>query len=192
MPKGRALAGTELSALVATCESSPGPIGIRDAALFCVLYSAGLRRSEIVALQVADYRRLDASLTIRHGKGNKARITYLADFARDRLEQWLALRPIVDGPIFLRIHRSGAISDSGLTDQAVRQILTRRCAEAGVAACSPHDFRRTMISDLLDSNVDISTVQGLAGHANVSTTAKYDRRGEATKRSAAQRLRLGR
>ncbi|MEK6208567.1 MAG: site-specific integrase [Chloroflexota bacterium] len=71
-----------------------------------------------------------------------------------------------------------------LTDQAIYGVMRRRAADAGVARFSPHDCRRTFVGDLLDSGVDLVTVKGMAGHASVQTTARYDRRGEAAKRKA--------
>jgi integrase len=188
LPRGRALSHGDLSALIAVCAKDSRPSGIRDAAMIALLYIAGLRRSEAVHLTLADYERESGGLTIRKAKGNKTRIVYIANGAIKALDAWIAVRGDEPGPLFFPVTRYGVIATHEMTDQSVMMALRRRAKQAGVAPFTPHDLRRTMISDLLDAGVDIVTVQKLAGHSQVQTTAKYDRRGEEVKRIAAELL----
>ncbi len=71
------------------------------------------------------------------------------------------------------------MAPKGITASAVYRVIARRAAAAGVADLSPHGFRRTFVGDLLEQGHDRSTVQRRAGHAAPTTTARYDRRGEA-------------
>lgn len=192
VPKGRSLAPGEIRALFTTCAHDPKPCGIRDAALVAVLYGGGLRRAEVVALEVRNYDPAQGDLVVR-GKGRKERRVYLQPAARAALDAWLELRTaglsgVTSGALFLPMTKSGRITLRRLTEQAIWAILEKRRVMAGIAPFSPHDVRRTFIGDLLDAGADISSVQQLAGHANVQTTARYDRRGEWVRREAAELL----
>ena len=145
LPKSRALAGGELRALLSVCANDvydvykdangalgPRPAGVRDAAILCVLYGGGLRRSEIIGLDVADYEVQSGALTVQRGKGGKARITYLPSGGQSRLNRWLELRAqkglTDEEPLFHPIHRSGKIFEGRMTDQAILALLQRRAS----------------------------------------------------------------
>ena len=98
------------------------------------------------------------------------------------------MRGDAPGALFTHIGKGGKLTHKGMTAQAVYYVLSERAEAAGVRAFSPHDMRRTFAGDMLDAGVDISTVQKLMGHSNVTTTAGYDRRGERAKKDAAKRL----
>ncbi len=183
VPAGRSIPSGEIAALLATCEDNPP--GVRDAAIIALLYAGGLRRAELVALDLGDYDASSGALRVR-GKGRKERLTPVANGAARALGDWLAVRGAAPGALF---HSLGNRSKGArMTTQAVYYMLRKRAELAGVPELSPHDFRRTFVGDLLDAGADISTVQRLAGHANVTTTARYDRRGDAAKRKAVELL----
>lgn len=89
---GRALSIGEVQALFHVCAQDESVKGIRDAALIAVLYSAGLRRSEVVALDLSDWNEMDSCLIVRSGKGDKDRTNYLDDGATAALTVWLRWR----------------------------------------------------------------------------------------------------
>jgi integrase len=124
---------------------------------------------------------------VRSGKGGKDRTVYLPDGVLPIIEDWLEIRGREAGALICHINKSGAVTLRQLTPQAVLFILEKRGAEAGVTNFSAHDFRRTFISELLDST-DIVTVQKLAGHASPELTSRYDRRGEEVQQRAVQAI----
>lgn len=181
---GAELTSGELGALMTDCNNDPSPAGVRDAAIIAIMYAAGLRRHEVTALQLANYDQASGRLVVL-GKGNKERTAYLTNGAAEALGDWLAIRGSDSGALFWRLTQRGALVPGQLTTQAIYKILAKRAARAGVKAFSPHDLRRTFISDLLDAGADIATIARMAGHASVVTTQRYDRRPEATKKKAA-------
>jgi integrase/recombinase XerD len=187
LPRGRALTAGELTAIFRAC--ADGTVaGTRDAALIATLYAAGLRRSEVVALDLEDYDAPSSAVTVRRGKGAKDRMTYVSNGAADAVTDWIVARTTEAGPLFGPVDKSDQPTLRRMTGQAVLYILRRRAKEANVPRCSPHDLRRTFISDLLGAGADISAVRALAGHSSVATTMIYDRRGEEAKVKAAALL----
>ena len=185
LPRGRCLEAGELRALFQTCASDASPAGRRDAALIAVAYGCGLRRSELVSLELADYQPENGELKILHGKGRKERSVYVAGGTQDALNSWISTRGHEPGPLFNPVVKSGKITIRHMSDQAVLSALAKRRKQAGVRNFSPHDMRRSFASDLLDAGGDIAVVQRLMGHSSPTVTARYDRRGERAKQRAA-------
>jgi integrase/recombinase XerD len=187
-PAGRALDSAEMTALFKACDGAT-LAGARDAAIIALLYGAGLRRAEVVTIQRSDLDLATGAIRIL-GKGNKERNVYATNGSLRALRAWMAKRGDAQGALFCAVNKGDRASGNGMTDKAVALILARLAERASVAACSPHDMRRTFISDLLDAGGDIATVQRLAGHAQVTTTQRYDRRGERAKLRTAELLRV--
>ncbi|WP_097650907.1 tyrosine-type recombinase/integrase [Candidatus Chloroploca asiatica] len=185
-PTGRVITPSEVRALLRACADDPSPLGRRDAAVLALIRGTGLRRAEVAALNLEAYHRETGELLVRGGKGNKDRRVWAPSGTRAALEVWLGVRGTHPGAMFIRAYKGGRFSTQRITAEAVALILTNRAQEAGIPACTPHDMRRTYISELLDAGIDLATVQQLVGHAQVTTTASYDRRGEAAKRKAVE------
>jgi site-specific recombinase XerD len=186
--RGRALTSSQITALQSACSRDPTAAGVRDAAIIGVLYGTGLRRAEIVKLDCSHYKQDANELTVISGKGGKDRLVYVPDGVVDAIKDWLRLRGSDAGPLFCHVNKAGRVSARRLSGQGIWHILRKRGSEAGVESFSPHDLRRSFITDLLTDGADIFVVQQLAGHSDPKTTMRYDRRGEVAKRTAARKL----
>ena len=206
---GRCLAAAEVSALYRSAATDPNAArGARNAAALALCHGGGLRRSEAVAVHVSDVSEDDAgrlSVRVTKAKGRRVRVVPLPDGAAHYVRAWLALRGNAGGPLLLGVTKAGAVvtppagacrhcgrrhtSVQALALALVGGTANGRSYEglaqrARVGAFGTHDLRRTFVTALLDSGADPVTVARLAGHASVTTTQGYDRRGAEAKRAA--------
>lgn len=150
-----------------------GPSGLRDRAILELLYATGARVSELVGLDLRDFDASSGQIRVT-GKGDKQRILPLHREAVFRLQGYLASgRPSMHpGPgeeaVFL--NRTG----TRLTDGGIRRMLARHLDALGAATgVTPHTFRHTFATHMLEAGADLRTVQDLLGHVALSTTQIY-------------------
>ena len=140
-------------------------------------------------LDVDDVDLDDGSILVE-GKRRKQRTVYLTESGAVYIRRWLDVRGGAAGPLFNPVRQNGEIPVKRLGGESITYILKRRQEQAEVERFSPHDVRRSTVTALLEAGADVFTVQRLAGHADASTTARYDRRGESAKRKAAECLEI--
>lgn len=211
LPTGRELENEEIRGLIDAClndEDNP-TLGTRDAAIISLMYSSGLRRAEVVSLDLEDVDLNKGTLRVI-GKRNKERYAFLAKGALLALQKWLNKRGNLAGPLFYSVNKGGKIVRmrkerltseekaqgkrskriiARLTDQTIYHVIDKRAEEAGlVKKTTPHDMRRTFVSDLLSLGVDLATVSKMAGHEDTNTTRRYDRRPDKVMQEAVDRL----
>ncbi|HAQ57050.1 MAG TPA: tyrosine recombinase XerC [Acholeplasmatales bacterium] len=150
--------------------------GRRDAAMFELLYGSGIRVGELVGLKTTDLDFGTKTLLV-HGKGSKDRYVPMHDGSIDKLKNYLVLvRPVFRTRTVAIDDHSLFVNFKGgpLTDRGVRDILTKELErQASTLQMSPHAFRHSFATHLLDHGVDLRTVQELLGHASLSTTQIY-------------------
>ena len=155
--------------------SAPDPatlLGARDRAILETIYSAGLRISELVALNVEDLDEFGGALRIR-GKGKKERLAPLGGCAVAALKAYLQMRSDatdreLSGALF--VNRNG----QRLTGRSIRRKLDKYLQAAGISASvSPHVLRHSFATHMLDAGADLRSVQEMLGHESVSTTQIY-------------------
>lgn len=154
----------------------------RDYCILCIFLNCGLRISELVGLNISDYRGENLRVV---GKGNKERTVYLNDACRDAIDNYLAVRKLLVPPrvtaMFLSNRRTRISCDS------VQVMVKKNLTKAGLDASlySTHKLRHTAATLMLQNGVDVRTLQEVLGHENLNTTQIYTHVDNAELRTAA-------
>jgi site-specific recombinase XerD len=153
------------------------PQGLRDRAMLELLFSSGLRVSELVALDREHINLKRREFMVR-GKGQKDRPIFISPAAADWISRYLEARQDTTRPLFVRYSGSKKVDLSGnyhrLTARSVQRMVARYAKLAGITKhVSPHTLRHSFATDLLMNGADLRSVQALLGHSNISTTQIY-------------------
>ncbi len=153
------------------------PNGMRDRAILELLFSSGLRVSELVGLD-RDHVNLKRREFMVRGKGQKDRPIFISPAAADWLERYLDVRKDNTRPLFIRYSGTKRVDLSGnyhrLTARSVQRMVSRYALLAGITKhVSPHTLRHSFATDLLMNGADLRSVQAMLGHSNIATTQIY-------------------
>ena len=156
-----AFSTVEIDALRSACRNQ------KERALVEFLLSTGVRVSELASMQIQDIDTNTLTVHVRHGKGNKERITYMNQLAAKHLLAYLTGRKETGSMLFYNKDHNPLQTDG------IRFILNTIAGRAGVDNVHPHRFRRTFATGLASRGMDIQEIQRLLGHADLNTTMKY-------------------
>lgn len=146
--------------------------GLRDKAILELLFSTGLRVSELCSLDQDINLKLD-ELSIR-GKGEKVRVVFLSEEAKESIKAYLAQRKDMEDALFVSYGSHEKAKVSRLTPRSVERIVKFYAIKAGISKkITPHVIRHSFATDLLRNGADLRSVQLMLGHANISTTQIY-------------------
>tara|TARA_B100000745_G_scaffold70940_1_gene42441 strand:- start:13369 stop:14301 length:933 start_codon:yes stop_codon:yes gene_type:complete len=144
---------------------------LRDNAIVQLLFSTGLRVSELVSLN-SDIDLSKDEMSIR-GKGDKVRVVFFSEDAKSAIRKYLDARKDMDEALFVNMGRNAG-SELRLTSRSVERIVKHYATYAGITKkVTPHVVRHSFATDLLQNGADIRSVQALLGHANIATTQVY-------------------
>jgi site-specific recombinase XerD len=176
------LEGSDLDRLLEVPLKSQAPeiIKLRDKAILELLFSAGLRVSELANLKIDSVNLKRDEFTVR-GKGDKPRVVFISNQARYAVKQYLAARHDSENWLFIG-HDRGADTRSKNTDKknhpltprSIQRLVERYSVMAGITKhVTPHTLRHSYATDLLMNGADIRSVQAMLGHASITTTQIY-------------------
>ncbi len=171
------LSADEIERMLDVVPDSDDPSALRDHAIIELLFSSGLRVSELVNLNRDHINTARREFTVR-GKGQKDRAIFISQRAAEKIDEYLAVRTDNLPPLFLNYSRNNHASSGSdyrrLTTRSVQRLITKYARLAGITKkVTPHTMRHSYATDLLMNGADIRSVQTLLGHSDISTTQVY-------------------
>ncbi|HPN54631.1 MAG TPA: tyrosine-type recombinase/integrase [Candidatus Moranbacteria bacterium] len=168
------LDGDELDRLLSAA-SGTSVKALRDRAILELLFSAGLRVSELININ-CDQINLNRQEFSVKGKGDKIRIVFISDTAKEALQKYLDKRMDIDPALFVRFSKKKKMENDKkrLTPRSIQRIVKFYAAKAGIVKdVHPHTLRHSFATDLLSNGADIRSVQTMLGHSSITTTQIY-------------------
>jgi site-specific recombinase XerC len=146
----------------------------RDRALLCLLLGAGLRREEIVSLEIAHLQQREGRWVIADliGKRKRIRTVPIPGWAKVAIDQWTAAAGITEGRLFRAVDKVGRMTGESLSAQAVYLVVTEPAKKIGLEL-APHDARRTFAKLAHKGKAPIEQIQIALGHESIQTTERY-------------------
>lgn len=184
-PVGRILGFDEINKIKRYFSHHRTNRDIRNYAVFTLACGSGLRRRELLLLDVGDIT--ENTVTI-HGKGNKSRKVQLSEFVSNAVNAWINTANRKSGPLFSKIDKKDVVQCNRISTMGIGCIIRQIIEECRLEHFTPHDLRRTFATTLFDIGADQLAVKELMGHTSLNTTAIYDRRGEKKKIDAIKLL----
>ena len=185
MPKVR-LSELQLVSLMGECAKGEKYEAGLISSIVALFSTTGIRISELVALELSDWDQVSQTIRLRMTKNGREHVVPVVTGVTAYLDYWLELRGTTEGPLFTHV---GKPALTRLSTEDVRKLLDKRVASAGIIRMKPHDFRRTVASQLLRKH-DIALVSRLLNHTTIAATLVYDLASEEEQRAAVTGLNL--
>jgi site-specific recombinase XerD len=151
------------------------PRELRDHAMLAVLLGCGLRRGELLALQLGWIQQREEHWVIADlvGKGGHVRTVPMPAWVKDAIDAWTAAASITEGTVFRAITKLGHVWGNGMTAKVLWDVVRHAAAEAGITKLAPHDLRRTCARLCHLAGGELDQIQFLLGHVSIQTTERY-------------------
>ena len=159
--------------LAFTTASSPPEL--RDQAMVAMLIGCGLRRAELLALQLESLQQREEHWVIADlvGKGGHVRTVPVPMWVKHHVDAWTAAAGITRGPVFRAINKAGRVWGEGMSPKVLWDVVRAAAARAGIDKLAPHDLRRTCARLCHLAGGELDQIQFLLGHVSIQTTERY-------------------